>query len=124
MTRDFSDTVKRAVPRVRDLIEETVAQRGRSRSYRQWLRGELRDEFAAQLAEEEAWRPPKRDRPCCGAKTRAGHPCKRKHVGRGGRCPNHGGMSTGPRTPEGRQRIADAQRKRWSRARIVDVEAR
>ena len=38
----------------------------------------------------------------CGARTRAGTPCKRKGVGRGGRCVKHGGASTGPRTPEGR----------------------
>lgn len=50
----------------------------------------------------------------CGAKTRAGHPCKRKGSGRGGRCPNHGGMSTGPRTEAGRQRVAEAQRQRWA----------
>ena len=41
-----------------------------------------------------------RNKPC-GARTRAGHPCRRKGLGKGGRCPNHGGMSTGPRTPEG-----------------------
>jgi hypothetical protein len=26
----------------------------------------------------------------------------------------HGGLSTGPKTPEGRARIAEAQRKRWA----------
>ena len=51
----------------------------------------------------------------CGAKTRAGPPCQRKGLGRGGRCANHGGASTGPKTPEGRQRIAEAQRRRWAR---------
>ena len=30
------------------------------------------------------------------------------------RCPNHGGMSTGPKTAEGRRRIAEAQRRRWA----------
>ncbi len=35
----------------------------------------------------------------CGAKTRAGHPCRRTAL-RNGRCRNHGGLSTGPRTPE------------------------
>jgi hypothetical protein len=50
----------------------------------------------------------------CGAKTRAGHPCQRKGLGRGGRCANHGGASTGPKTIEGRQRIAEAQRRRWA----------
>ena len=36
----------------------------------------------------------------CGAKTRAGHPCQRKGLGRGGRCPNHGGASTRSRKNE------------------------
>ena len=59
----------------------------------------------------------------CGARTRAGHPCKRKGLGKGGRCPNHGGMSTGPRTIEGRQRIAEAQRRRWkaNRAKAASI---
>ena len=29
------------------------------------------------------------------------------------RCRFHGGLSTGPRTAEGRARIAEAQRRRW-----------
>lgn len=33
----------------------------------------------------------------CGAKTRAGTPCKRRDLGRSGRCKLHGGRSTGPR---------------------------
>ncbi len=39
----------------------------------------------------------------CGAKTRKGTPCKRRSLPNG-RCLNHGGLSTGPRTPEGRLR--------------------
>ena len=52
-----------------------------------------------------------RNKPC-GARTRSGHPCRRKGLGKGGRCPNHGGMSTGPRTPEGRARISAALKAR------------
>lgn len=37
----------------------------------------------------------------CGAKTRKGTSCQAKGL-LNGRCRNHGGMSTGPRTPEGR----------------------
>ena len=33
----------------------------------------------------------------CGARTRAGTPCKRKDLYRSGRCALHGGLSTGPR---------------------------
>jgi hypothetical protein len=40
----------------------------------------------------------------CGAKTRKGTPCQRKLLLKGGKCLNHGGMSTGPKTPEGKAR--------------------
>ena len=54
----------------------------------------------------------------CGARTRAGHPCRRNGTGKGQRCRNHGGRSTGPRTIEGRERIASAQRDRWKHWRV------
>src|ERR1700694_4226006 len=65
-----------------------------------------------QQAAERARLREQRKRPC-GAKTRAGHPCRAKGLGRGGRCRNHGGLCTGPRTQAGRERIAAAQRRRW-----------
>ena len=40
----------------------------------------------------------------CGAKTRKGRPCVRRVVEGNARCPNHGGLSTGPKTAEGRAR--------------------
>ena len=45
----------------------------------------------------------------CGARTKAGTPCQRPAVKQTGRCTRHGGKSTGPRTEEGRARIAAAQ---------------
>ena len=45
----------------------------------------------------------------CGAKTRPGHLCKKAAMKGRDRCRNHGGASTGPRTEEGRARIAAAQ---------------
>lgn len=42
----------------------------------------------------------------CGAKTRAGTPCKRRDLHRSGRCKLHGGLSTGPKTLEGKRRSA------------------
>ena len=42
----------------------------------------------------------------CGAKTRAGTPCKSKAIYRNGRCKLHGGLSTGPKTIEGKRRSA------------------
>lgn len=50
----------------------------------------------------------------CGARTRKGTPCKAKALQGKTRCRFHGGLSTGPKTPEGRERIAAAQRKRWA----------
>ena len=58
----------------------------------------------------------------CGARTRAGHACNRKTLP-GKRCRNHGGCSTGPTTPEGKQRIAAAQRLRWARWRAEHGQA-
>ena len=55
-------------------------------------------------------------REICGAKNRRGLPCQCKLLLRGGRCKYHGGMSTGPRTPEGRKRALEALRKGWLRS--------
>jgi hypothetical protein len=56
---------------------------------------------------------PKRRKRRCKARTRRGTACIRKALANG-RCPNHGGLSTGPKTIEGRARISAAQKKRWS----------
>ena len=50
----------------------------------------------------------------CGAYARStGNPCQAKALANG-RCKNHGGLSTGPKTPEGRQVIAQATRQRMA----------
>ena len=49
----------------------------------------------------------------CGARTRTGAPCRRMGLGNG-RCANHGGLSSGPKTPAGRRRISQVQHKRWA----------
>jgi hypothetical protein len=36
-----------------------------------------------------------------------------------GPCPNHGGLSSGPKTAEGRARIAARQRERWQAWRLT-----
>ena len=51
-------------------------------------------------------------RPRCGARTRTGKPCQRKAMPGRKRCRNHGGLATGPRTPEGKARIAELNRAR------------
>ncbi len=52
------------------------------------------------------WNRKARHQPC-GARTRTGLLCRARGFGRGHRCKNHGGGSTGPRTPEGKARIAE-----------------
>jgi hypothetical protein len=46
----------------------------------------------------------------CGAKTRRGTPCQCKKLYRGSRCRFHGGLSTGPKTAEGKRRALAALR--------------
>jgi hypothetical protein len=48
--------------------------------------------------------------PRCGAHTRAGDCCRQPAM-KNGRCRMHGGLSTGPRTAEGRARCAGTRRK-------------
>lgn len=50
----------------------------------------------------------------CGAYARTtGNPCQAKAL-TNGKCKNHGGMSTGPKTPEGRLVIAQATHQRMA----------
>lgn len=79
------------------------------------------EERARQAAQEAAaalktrsarpYEPPP-GKPLCGAKKRNGEPCRGIGKGKGGRCKWHGGKSTGPRTPEGRAKIAESNRRR------------
>jgi hypothetical protein len=59
---------------------------------------------------------PKKQRPLCGARTRDGRPCCARVVEKTNgqlarRCRMHGGMSTGPRTVEGRAAIVESNRR-------------
>lgn len=55
----------------------------------------------------------------CGASTGSdGAACKKTALVNG-RCRLHGGKSTGPKTAEGRARIAEAQRARWHRVAMA-----
>ena len=50
----------------------------------------------------------------CGAYARStGNPCQAKALANG-RCRNHGGLSIGPRTVEGKKAIAEATAKRMA----------
>lgn len=50
----------------------------------------------------------------CGARNRKGGFCFMKPIPGKKRCRFHGGLSTGPRTEEGRARCAEANRRRWA----------
>ena len=63
------------------------------------------------LFDEPDWITLKRLRPKCGARTRIGRPCrapvvwdKEHNKPVNGKCRMHGGLSTGPKTIEGRRR--------------------
>jgi hypothetical protein len=59
----------------------------------------------------------------CGAHARTtGSPCKAKAL-RNGRCRNHGGCSTGPKTERGRQAIAEATRQRMASGQRIKALA-
>ena len=62
----------------------------------------------------------------CGARTKGGDPCQRPAVARTGRCPNHGGKSTGPRTKEGIARIVAAKTThgRLTKEKRLEAKAR
>jgi hypothetical protein len=59
---------------------------------------------AAKLYADPALYPPPGKRHKCGAKTRAGHPCRATAMKKTNRCRHHGGLSTGPTSPEGKAR--------------------
>ena len=71
------------------------------------------------------------DRPRCGSRTRKDTPCQAPAVWdkandkpRNGRCRLHGGLSTGPKTEEGRRRSLEALRRghaAWVARRMLEV---
>ncbi|OHC43068.1 MAG: hypothetical protein A2092_18005 [Rhodobacteraceae bacterium GWE1_64_9] len=81
----------------------------------------LAAEIAAWRARHDARQARKRQ--TCGAKTRKGTPCRSLSEPGKRRCKFHGGKSTGAKTPEGRERIAQAQRRRWAAWRKAKDDA-
>ena len=84
------------------------------------------------LRKARLWNPPwrvfKRALPRCGARCRDGHPCQApaawhadRWAPRNGRYRLHGGLSTGPRTPEGKRRVGEAARQRAQLRRYPQV---
>ena len=99
-------------PLTRGMIDVIVRDVCSRRSDRRELRS-----FLLAAAGPEC--PPNIAKLFCGATTRTGSACKRAGTGQGGRCPNHGGKSTGPKTAEGLAAIASAQRLRWAAYRTA-----
>ncbi|UDL87039.1 hypothetical protein LGH82_17630 [Mesorhizobium sp. PAMC28654] len=56
---------------------------------------------------------PRKVRPLCGARARTGNPCQMRVEPGKAKCRLHGGLSTGPKTAEGKARIAAATRDRY-----------
>ena len=61
----------------------------------------------------------------CGARTRRGTACQKPSIKGKTRCRLHGGLSTGPKTAEGKARIAAAHFKHARRSkRFVEMRAK
>jgi len=87
---------------------------------RAWRRQWNREAWALrEPAPHKEPKPPKSQRPLCGATTRKGTPCKARVVQGSTRCRVHGGLSTGPRTDAGREAIRASNRRR---AALADLE--
>jgi len=79
---------------IQKFIEQSNARFDRAEAKRQQAHDRLQQRKAAKLKREAK----------CGAFARStGKPCQAKPLANG-RCRNHGGMSTGPKTDEGKAR--------------------
>lgn len=93
---------------------------GRSWQYKPWEPWSYSNHMldvdrSAHWKNESLW---KKNRPLCGAKCRDGHSCKAKVVVDSktgepinGRCRVHGGLSTGAKTQEGKDKSREAARR-------------
>ena len=108
----FSDADAREMGCYRDTIRaQGDGLLAASRATQAWAERQL-----AAFQEREAQRAARR-RVICGARTRKDTACRNKSEPGKRRCKFHGGKSTGARTPEGIERIREAQRRRWARVR-------
>jgi hypothetical protein len=120
--------------RAGDLAAKAAAVTAERTGVQRLLRAAIRSAWEAGIAAQAEWdqalrSKPKRERVRCGARCRDGHPCQATPVwfrgapaARNGRCRMHGGLSTGPRTPEGKDRVREAARRtmlqRWDARRV------
>ncbi len=100
-------------------LPDFCTQYARTRGWGLTRNEQLEEKFQAEMARlrENARLKSARRRQRCNARTRVGYPCKLLSEPGKTRCKFHGGKSTGPKTPEGKARIAEAQRKRWAKWR-------
>lgn len=95
-------------------------------AFRRLLKREFPDfdfKTALRLMRMGLLRLPKHARCGAWAKSRK-RPCQAQALRNGtGRCRVHGGCSSGCRTEAGRQRIAEAQKRRWAKWRLERITA-
>ncbi|WP_041527136.1 helix-turn-helix domain-containing protein [Paracoccus aminophilus] len=111
--RRMADALGWTVPAWKETSIARAGEKGDSRDWRAEVEEATAQAFAAWQA-REAQRA-KTVRVTCGAKTRKNTNCRNKSEPGRKRCKFHGGKSTGARTPEGIERIREAQRRRWAR---------
>ena len=81
-----------------------------------------REAWHARATDRKEPRTPRSKRPRCGAQTRRGKPCSARAVPGSARCRVHGGLSTGPRTDDGREAIRVSNRRRAVLADLVELD--
>lgn len=110
LPEDFDELERRVQAQIRVIVDHLgrPLQPLEIHNHQERLRKVFKRAMSFELADQ-------RQQVTCGAKTRQGRPCKRMSVPGKRRCPNHGGWSTGPKTAAGRERIREAQARRWVR---------
>jgi hypothetical protein len=113
------------------MLDEALAEEEahrRTPAGKRAARRERWNDLRADWRDRGLTRTSRRRWPKCGARCRDGHACqappvrdKDTKLNRNGRCRMHGGLSTGPKSAEGRARIAAAARRmmleRWKAKR-------
>lgn len=93
-----------STPELRKLLK--IFYKAHNRAFDEWEKRDFEGQANPPLFPEELRGM------TCGAKTRAGTPCKQKNIYENGRCKFHGGLSTGPRTKRGKRRSSLNWKKR------------
>ncbi len=101
-----------------DVLEEAPGRDGkplRLKDYERAIWGPMRIWYEPKTKTYRMTEKPRRkDLPRCGARRKYdGKPCQAKALANG-RCKYHGGLSTGPKTPEGRQRTLEGLRRYYA----------